>query len=235
MSDARRLPRSRRGHRRARLGRRGRVVRRPESSRRTFGSFPERLMRSVVSARSITVPSLSRTNQARRRERLRMKISAEPTSASFDLLADEWRRDRRLPLLPAPPRRGRPRARTSMRMPEAEAGNAAGGCRRSRHRPLPQLDDRRLRRRRGGGTRSRVQDDPRRESTIDCIVDRSRTDVDYRVRDVAHAAEIVAERDALIDARVDLDEDLRGRRRPRPDPPARRRRADQGFHDEPDA
>ena len=57
---------------------------RAPTSRRTFGSSPVRPTRSVVSGPSITVRSLSRTNRARRRERLRMKTSAGPTSASFD-------------------------------------------------------------------------------------------------------------------------------------------------------
>ncbi len=55
----------------------------------------------------------------------------------------------------------------------------------------PELDDRGRRRRRGGRTPRRVQDDPRREPAV---AHRRRDDgrVDYRVKDVAQAADIVA-------------------------------------------
>ena len=140
-------------------------------------------------------------------------------------------RDRRLPLLPAPPGSRRPLPRRCVRVPEAQAGNAARGRRRPRHRSRQELDDRGLRHRRRrpdaspGAERSssrtrgqRIAGATAAASTTGCRTSRRRP-TSSRGRRAEHA-------------RFDLDEDLRRRRRPRPDPAARGRRADRGLHDE---
>ena len=231
---SRRLPRPGRRHRRARLGRGGRVVRRPDDRRTTYGSSRERPTRSVVSARSTTVPSLSRTSQARPRERPRSRIFARPTSTSFDCSPNEGSRSTTTATACTT------RTRSTRASPaRATAGSRSRGC---CSRPPPTLDidlarswmigdaDIDVEAGRGAGCRTILVENPRSSASPTRRRPRRLPGAGRR----AGASTIVDERDALsmlesISTKIfadgaDLDQILRARRRP----------ADQGLHDEPD-
>ena len=133
---------------RARLGRGGRVVRGPyrragrparPGSGRGDPSYPRR---------STTVPSLSRTSQARPRERPRTRIFARPTSRRSAARRTRASRSTTTATACTIPTGSTPRLARACDCRKPEAGDAARGRRRPRPRPRRQLDDRRLRRRR---------------------------------------------------------------------------------------
>ena len=216
LSDARRLPRPGRRRRRARLGRGGRVVRRPErQGRRTARPGSGRRDPSYPLAR---LPYRRCLEPARRGQGKGLaRGSSRGPRARRSTACRTRGRDRRLPLLPAPPGRGRPLPRRACDCRKPKPGmllEAAADLDIDLSRSWmigdSDVDAE-------AGRARRVQNDPRRESAVGASPARrrprrlpgERRRAGRRRRRAARRAE---------HARVDLDEDLRRRRRPRSDP-----------------